>query len=170
MTKDRHPGDSNPRPGIRSNARIRTRPRGFERGRPASSPPSHDTRGIRTHARGFEATRGFERGRPASSPPSRGRHNTSNFFSPHPNLLSSYTQKIQAQTSSGVAQWLACWAHNPKVRGSKPRSATFEMRCVRDWAAWDRPCPMCERLVSNTHPSSRPPRGLIRDAPSATAG
>ena len=27
--------------------------------------------------------------------------------------------------TSGVAQWLACWAHNPKVRGSKPRSATF---------------------------------------------
>ena len=26
---------------------------------------------------------------------------------------------------SGVAQWLACWAHNPKVRGSKPRSAIF---------------------------------------------
>ena len=26
--------------------------------------------------------------------------------------------------NSGVAQWLACWAHNPKVRGSKPRSAT----------------------------------------------
>ena len=25
---------------------------------------------------------------------------------------------------SGVAQWLACWAHNPKVRGSKPRSAS----------------------------------------------
>jgi hypothetical protein len=24
---------------------------------------------------------------------------------------------------SGVAQWLACWAHNPKVRGSKPRFA-----------------------------------------------
>ena len=23
---------------------------------------------------------------------------------------------------SGVAQWLACWAHSPKVRGSKPRS------------------------------------------------
>ena len=31
---------------------------------------------------------------------------------------------------SGVAQWLACWAHNPKVRGSKPRSAIF--RCVND--------------------------------------
>ena len=25
---------------------------------------------------------------------------------------------------SGVAQWLACWAHNPKIRGSKPRPAT----------------------------------------------
>ena len=29
---------------------------------------------------------------------------------------------------SGVAQWLACWAHNPKVRGSKPRSATSSVR------------------------------------------
>ena len=27
--------------------------------------------------------------------------------------------------NSGVAQWLACWAHNPKVRGSETRSATF---------------------------------------------
>ena len=26
---------------------------------------------------------------------------------------------------SGVAQWLACWDHNPKVRGSKPRVAIF---------------------------------------------
>jgi hypothetical protein len=26
-------------------------------------------------------------------------------------------------SSSAVAQWLACWAHNPKVRGSKPRCA-----------------------------------------------
>ena len=26
---------------------------------------------------------------------------------------------------SGVAQWLTCWAHNPKVRGSKPRSAIY---------------------------------------------
>ena len=25
---------------------------------------------------------------------------------------------------SGVAQWLACWAHNPKVPGSKPGFAT----------------------------------------------
>ena len=27
--------------------------------------------------------------------------------------------------TSGVAQWLACWAHNPKVPGSKPGSASF---------------------------------------------
>ena len=33
----------------------------------------------------------------------------------------------QAVTKSGVAQWLACWAHNPKVRGSKPRSAIILM-------------------------------------------
>ena len=26
---------------------------------------------------------------------------------------------------SGVAQWLACWAHNSKVGGSKPLSAIF---------------------------------------------
>ena len=28
---------------------------------------------------------------------------------------------------SGVVQWLACWTHNPKVRGSKPRPASFVM-------------------------------------------
>ena len=32
--------------------------------------------------------------------------------------------------NSGVAQWLACWAHNPKVRGSKPRSARFQDICL----------------------------------------
>ena len=26
---------------------------------------------------------------------------------------------------SRLAQWLACWAHNPKVPGSKPGSATL---------------------------------------------
>ena len=35
-------------------------------------------------------------------------------------------------TISGVAQWLACWAHNPKVRGSKPRSAMCAVgKCAR---------------------------------------
>ena len=35
-------------------------------------------------------------------------------------------------SASGVAQWLACWAHDPKVRGSKPRSATCaDMRATQ---------------------------------------
>ena len=33
--------------------------------------------------------------------------------------------------ASGVAQRLACWAHNPKVRGSKPRSAILKLGCSR---------------------------------------
>ena len=33
---------------------------------------------------------------------------------------------------SGVAQWLACWAHNPKVPGSKPRSA-MHVRGCQEW-------------------------------------
>ena len=28
---------------------------------------------------------------------------------------------------SRVAQWLACWAHNPKVPGSKPGSANVHL-------------------------------------------
>ena len=36
-----------------------------------------------------------------------------------------------ARTRSGVAQCLACWAHNPKVRGSKPRSATTALGAGR---------------------------------------
>ena len=35
--------------------------------------------------------------------------------------------KSFGEDNSGVAQWLACWAHNPKVRGSKPRSARYEL-------------------------------------------
>ena len=30
---------------------------------------------------------------------------------------------------SGVAQWLACWAHNPKVHGSRPCSAIARKLC-----------------------------------------
>ena len=26
---------------------------------------------------------------------------------------------------SGLAQWIACWAHNPEVPGSRPGSASF---------------------------------------------
>ena len=32
---------------------------------------------------------------------------------------------LETTNNSGVAQWLACWAHDPKVRGSKPRSASL---------------------------------------------
>ena len=39
--------------------------------------------------------------------------------------LQATCSSIILPSQSGVAQWLACWAHNPKVRGSKPRSATF---------------------------------------------
>ena len=36
----------------------------------------------------------------------------------------------------GVAQRLAWWAHNPKVRGSKPRSAKFQL-VVAPNGSWD---------------------------------
>ena len=40
-------------------------------------------------------------------------------------------------SDSGVVQWLACWAHNPKVRGSKPRSAKFaKPGCRRPSERW----------------------------------
>ena len=42
-----------------------------------------------------------------------------------PQLL--YERPILALESE-VAQWLACWAHNPKVRGSKPRFANLSPR------------------------------------------
>ena len=39
---------------------------------------------------------------------------------------------------SEEAQWLACWAHNPKLRGSKPRFARVvgASRPHDHWAAW----------------------------------
>ena len=77
-------------------------------------------------------------------------------------------------SSSGVAQWLACWAHNPKVRGSKPRSAMPICR-------W---CPRCSiPLVSGESVDSFPcfgiqgPHRLVvrtsrcgRDNPGSTPG
>ena len=33
-------------------------------------------------------------------------------------------RSLSISKQSRVAQWLACWAHNPKVPGSKPGSAT----------------------------------------------
>ena len=54
-------------------------------------------------------------------------------------------------SKSGVAQWLACWAHNPKVPGSKPGSATsFRRFGVRVFAqkvltCWVVRLPFCVR-------------------------
>jgi hypothetical protein len=51
---------------------------------------------------------------------------------------------------SAVAQWLACWAHNPKVRGSKPRCAISRFSvAVRSRAAR---CLKCGRRGSNSRP------------------
>ena len=47
--------------------------------------------------------------------------------------------QTKVPANSGVAQWLACWAHNPKVRGSKPRSATCLNMILGCWgvpASW----------------------------------
>ena len=38
-------------------------------------------------------------------------------------LLEFVYWRVVSASGSAVAQWLACWAHNPKVRGSKPRCA-----------------------------------------------
>ena len=40
------------------------------------------------------------------------------------NLVAGHVQAIACR-NSGMAQWLTCLAHDPKVRGSKPRSASF---------------------------------------------
>ena len=51
----------------------------------------------------------------------------------HQSINHTSNQSINRLASnSGVAQWLACWAHNPKVRGSKPRSAMCAVgNCAR---------------------------------------
>ena len=46
------------------------------------------------------------------------------------NSRNAYPLKCHGQ--SGVAQWLACWAHNPKVRGSKPCSAMLRQAHNRE--------------------------------------
>jgi hypothetical protein len=78
--------------------------------------------------------------------------------------------------NSGVAQWLACWAHNPKVRGSKPRSATSTgkvfastnlrgPRMQSKLAMWTRPS---LRIV--WHIACRRPVGLMDKASAPGAG
>jgi hypothetical protein len=67
---------------------------------------------------------------------------------------------------SRVAQWLACWAHNPKVPGSKPGSATkfqkvwgatkrFGVRpkvCVPPYSSWVQ-CLSANRMVAGSNPA-----------------
>ena len=50
------------------------------------------------------------------------------------------SRTVRSGISSGVAQWLACWAHNPKVRGSKQRSAIAfsSLRSATAWGAGNR--------------------------------
>ena len=53
---------------------------------------------------------------------------------------------------SGVAQWLACWAHNPKVPGSKPGSAIstldfHRLHSTHDARSLRRPNYICERVT-----------------------
>ena len=43
--------------------------------------------------------------------------------------MTCFQREIHPVGISRVAQWLACWAHNPKVRGSKPRSAILCIAC-----------------------------------------
>jgi hypothetical protein len=55
-----------------------------------------------------------------------------------------------SDSRSAVAQWLACWAHNPKVRGSKPRCAISRFSvAVRSRAVR---CLKCGRRGSNSRP------------------
>ena len=51
---------------------------------------------------------------------------------------------------SGVAQWLACWPHNPKVHGSRPCSAMRLLNC--HWllpSHWSSLCDMQELKAHN---------------------
>ena len=34
-----------------------------------------------------------------------------------------FSYQTTSLVDSGVAQWIACWAHNPEVEGSRPSSA-----------------------------------------------
>ncbi len=67
-----------------------------------------------------------------------------------------------ASRNSGVAQWLACWAHNPKVRGSKPCSARQHLPFCTDATPCDCPalsafcCPCADRALLH-HPPPNPP-------------
>ena len=63
-----------------------------------------------------------------------------------------------------MAQWLACWAHNPKVRGSKPRSAIYVYRPRISSAKMDTLGiePRASRMLSGCDTTT--PRALWKDS------
>ena len=53
------------------------------------------------------------------------------FSDPHQTRTNIWKRLLKIFSESGVAQWLACWAHNPKVPESKPGSAMHAL--IQDW-------------------------------------
>ena len=53
------------------------------------------------------------------------------FRCPHQTRTNIWKRLLKIFSESGVAQWLACWAHNPKVPGLKPGSAMHAL--IQDW-------------------------------------
>ena len=72
--------------------------------------------------------------------------------------------KLARFITSGVAQWLACWAHNPKVRGSKPRSAICIWASMQSYRKMDTLGiePRASRMLSGCDTTT--PRALWKDS------
>ena len=82
----------------------------------------------------------------------------------------------QAETTSGVVQWLACWAHNPKVPGLKPGSAMvwhdicfhassvlLQCRITKGCSGnWTQDLSTWARVMHATRPNSQLPRLCVR--------
>ena len=65
-------------------------------------------------------------------------------------------------STSGVAQWLACWAHNPKVPGSKPGSAICScLKGFLDQGMVPKKRLACSRTHTSKHSEKRLKRRLI---------
>ena len=66
--------------------------------------------------------------------------------------------------TSKVAQWLVCWAHNPKVRGSKPRSAIHIWASMQSYRKMDTLGiePRASQMLSGCDTTT--PRALWKDS------
>ena len=72
--------------------------------------------------------------------------------------------------SSGVAQWIACWAHNPEVAGSRPATATLfagkKLLFLFSACFLPEPSPHGPTFRGPRRPASRPARRQAsRDSP-----